>query len=432
MDGLKVIPATELLETEVQKKKVAAYARVSTDKKDQESSYEAQVSHFTKLIMNNPEWEFAGIYTDNGISGTSLKHRNQFLQMMEDCRARKIDIILTKSISRFARNTVDLLNSVRELKGLGIEVRFEKEQINTLGTGGEFLLTVTAAVAEQESVSISNNIKWAIRRKYMHGEPSGGTFVYGYRWVDRQYVIEPEEAAVIRQMYASLLRGESIYAIAKRLREDGRLTVRGKQFSAVTVRRILSNPLYVGDLLLQKVFVRDCITKKVINNIGQRDRYYVRNHHAAIVDRETYDKVQEVLAYRTKMGFMLHKGRTCFTHKIQCGICGKWYSRFSKDGYVDWICSTRRKGKDCPSKYLPDRRLKAACCRVLGLEEFDGAVFTDKVEKIVVPEQHRLVFHMKDGTIIDETWEPVSRKEYWTPERRAERSRQYKGRRSGA
>ena len=365
MDGLKVIPATEPLETEVQKKKVAAYARVSTDKKDQESSYEAQVSHFTKLIMNNPEWEFAGIYTDNGISGTSLKHRNQFLQMMEDCRARKIDIILTKSISRFARNTVDLLNSVRELKGLGIEVRFEKEQINTLGTGGEFLLTVTAAVAEQESVSISNNIKWAIRRKYMHGEPSGGTFVYGYRWVDRQYVIEPEEAAVIRQMYASLLRGESIYAIAKRLREDGRLTVRGKQFSAVTVRRILSNPLYVGDLLLQKVFVRDCITKKVINNIGQRDRYYVKHHHAAIVDRETYDKVQEVLAYRTKMGFMLHKGRTCFTHKIQCGICGKWYSRFSKDGYVDWICSTRRKGKDCPSKYLPDRRLKAACCGVL-------------------------------------------------------------------
>ena len=177
MDGLKVIPATEPLETEVQKKKVAAYARVSTDKKDQESSYEAQVSHFTKLIMNNPEWEFAGIYTDNGISGTSLKHRNQFLQMMEDCRARKIDIILTKSISRFARNTVDLLNSVRELKGLGIEVRFEKEQINTLGTGGEFLLTVTAAVAEQESVSISNNIKWAIRRKYMHGEPSGVTFV---------------------------------------------------------------------------------------------------------------------------------------------------------------------------------------------------------------------------------------------------------------
>ena len=331
MDGLKVIPATEPLETEVQKKKVAAYARVSTDKKDQESSYEAQVAHFTKLIMNNPEWEFAGIYTDNGISGTSLKHRKQFQQMMEDCRARKIDIILTKSIR------VDLLNSVRELKGLGIEVRFEKEQINTLGTGGEFLLTVTAAVAEQESVSISNNIKWAIRRKYMHGEPSGGTFVYGYRWVDRQYVIEPEEAEVIRQMYASLLRGESIYAIAKRLREDGRLTVRGKQFSAVTVRRILSNPLYVGDLLLQKVFVRDCITKKVINNIGQRDRYYVKHHHAAIVDRETYDKVQEVLAYRTKMGFMLHKGRTCFTHKIQCGICGKWYSRFSKDGYVDWI-----------------------------------------------------------------------------------------------
>ena len=134
----------------------------------------------------------------------------------------------------------------------------------------------------------------------------------------------------------------------------------------------------------------------------KRDRYYVKHHHAAIVDRETYDKAQEILAYRTKMGFMLRKGMTCFTHKIQCVICGEWYSRFSKDGYVDWICSTRRKGKDCSSKYLPDRRLKAACCRVLGLEEFDGAVFTDKVEKIVVPEQHRLVFHMKDGTVIDD------------------------------
>ena len=321
MNGIEVIPAAKPMEAQIQKKKVAAYARVSTDKKDQESSYEAQVTHFTKLIMNNPEWEFAGVYTDNGISGTSITHRKQFLQMMEDCRAGKIDIILTKSISRFARNTVDLLDSVRELNGLGIEVQFEKEQINTSGMGGEFLLTVTAAVAEQESVSISNNVRWAIRRKYLHGEPSGGTFVYGYRWIDRQYVIEPEEAEVIRQMYASLLRGESVYAIAKRLR----------------VRRILSNPLYAGDLLLQKVFVRDCITKKVINNVGQRDRYYVKHHHAAIVDRETYDKVQEVLAYRTKMGFLLRKGMTCFTHKIQCGICGKWYSRFSKDGYVDWM-----------------------------------------------------------------------------------------------
>ena len=432
MNGTKVIPATEPLETNVQKKKVAAYARVSTDKKDQESSYEAQVTYFTNLITNNPEWEFAGIYTDNGISGTSLKHRKQFQQMMEDCRARKIDIILTKSISRFARNTVDLLNSVRKLKELGIEVRFEKENINTLGINGEFLLTVTAAVAEQESVSISNNIKWAIRKKYMHGEPSGGTFVYGYRWVDREYVIEPEEAEVIRQMYERLLHGESVYAIAKRLRDEGRLTVRGKQFSAITVRRILSNPLYVGDLLLQKVFVRDCITKKIISNVGQRDRYYVKNHHVGIVDRETYDKVQEVLAYRTKMGFRLRKDMTCFTQKIQCGICGKWYSRFSKDGYVDWICSTRRKGEKCSSKYLPDRRLKAACCRVLGLEEFDEDVFKDKVEKIVVPEQHRLVFHMKDGTVIDETWEPVCRKDWWTPERRAERSKLYKGRRFGA
>ncbi len=432
MNGVEVIPATKPLETKVRKKKVAAYARVSTDKDDQESSYETQVAHFAKLIMNNPQWEFAGIYTDNGISGTSIKHRKQFLQMMEDCRVGKIDIILTKSISRFARNTVDLLDSVRELNRLGIEVQFEKEQINTLGTCGEFLLTVTAAIAEQESVSISNNVKWAIRSKYLHGEPSGGTFVYGYRWVDRRYVIEPEEAEVIRRMYTGLLCGESVYAIAKQLREEGRLTVRGKQFSAVTVRRILSNPLYVGDLLLQKVFVRDCITKKVISNIGQRDRYYVKFHHAGIIDRKTYDKVQKVLAYRTKMGYMLRKGMTCFTHKIQCGICGKWYSRFSKDGYIDWVCRTRRRGKDCSSKYLPDRKLKEVCCRVLGLKEFDGTVFTEKVEKIVVPEQHRLVFHMKDGTVIDEIWDPVSRKEYWTPERREERSRQYKGRRFGA
>ena len=428
-----VIPATKPQENQIKKKKVAAYARVSTGKEDQESSYETQILYFTRLIRNNPEWEFAGVYTDDGFTGTTTNHRKQFLQMIEDCRAGKIDIILTKSISRFARNTVDLLVTVRELKDLGVEVRFEKESIRTLTMDGEMLLTITASFAQFESESLSANVRWGMHKRFEKGDPCGcGTEVYGYRWDGTNFVVEPEEAGVIQRMYDRLLRGDSVYAITKWLNEEGRKTIRGKKFSAVTVRRILGNELYVGKLTMMKTYVVSCISKKKKINNGEVPKYEFQDHHPAIIDSDTFSKAQKILEYRGKKWFLLKKEATCFTHKIQCAVCGKYYVRFQKDGYVHWICRTRRSGKECNSKYLPEKKLKESCCRVLGLEEFDEKKFSERVDKIVVPEQYRLVFHMKDGTVIDTTWIPASHKDYWTPERRAEISMKYKGRRSGA
>ena len=389
--------------------------------------------YFTRLIRNNPEWEFAGVYTDDGFTGTKTTHRKQFLQMMEDCRAGNIDIILTKSISRFARNTVDLLVAVRELKDLGVEVRFEKENIHTLSMDGELLLSITASFAQFESESLSDNVRWGMHKRFEKGDPCGcGTEVYGYRWDGTNFVVEPEEARVIQHMYDRLLQGDSVFSITKWLNTEGRRTIRGKEFSATTVRRILGNELYIGKLTLMKTYVVSCISKKVKRNNGEHRKYEFPDHHPAIIDRDTFSKAQEILAYRGKKWFLLKKEATCFTHKIQCAVCGKYYVRFQKDGYVHWICRTRRAGKECNSKYLPEKKLKESCCRVLGLEEFDEKLFLEKVDKIVVPEQYRLVFHMNDGTLIDTFWTPTSRKEYWTPERRAELSKRYKGRRFGA
>jgi DNA invertase Pin-like site-specific DNA recombinase len=353
--------------------------------------------------------------------------------MMNDCRAGKIDIILTKSISRFARNTVDLLVTVRELKERGIEVRFEKENICTLATDGEIMLTIMASFAQFESESLSENVKWGMHKRFEKGDPCGcGTEVYGYRWDGKNFVIEPEEARVIQNMYDRLLRGDSVYAITKWLNSEGRETVRGKKFSMTTVRRILGNELYIGKLTLMKTYIENCISKKVKRNNGERRKYEFQDHHPAIIERNVFDKAQEILMHRAKMGYLLKKDITCFTHKIQCAVCGKYYVRFQKDGYVHWVCRTRRRGKECNSKYLPDDKLKENCCKVMGLKEFDEKMFSERIDKIVVPEQYRLVFHMKDGSVIDTTWMPVSRKDWWTPERRAERSMKYKGRRLGA
>ncbi len=275
---ITVIPARKEMLSWAGKKRVAAYARVSTDKDDQESSYETLVGYFTRFIQCNPEWEFVGVYTDNGISGTSITHRKQFLKMLDDCRSGKIDIILAKSISRFSRNTVDLLNTIRELKDLGIEIRFEKEGIRTLDSGGEVFISLMATFTQYESESLSENVKWGMRKKFEKGDPCGcGTEVYGYRWVDGKFVIEPQEAKVIRQMFRMLLRGDSIYSITNKLNKDGRRTVRGKKFNVNTVRRILGNELYIGNLLLQKTYRVSCLDKKVKKNKGTAPSTILQN-----------------------------------------------------------------------------------------------------------------------------------------------------------
>ena len=271
------------------KKKVAAYARISMETEKMLHSLSAQVSFYSAYIQKNPEWEYVGVYSDDGISGTGTKKRDGFRKLIADCEAGKIDIVLTKSISRFARNTVDLLENVRHLKSMGIEVRFEKEHINSLDGDGELMLTILASFAQEESRSISDNVKWGIRKGFKRGRVNGGTAIYGYRWNGEEYVIEPDEATIVKQIFADFLNGMSPRKIGQQLVERKLNTVRGIDFYADAIRRMLRNVTYTGNMLLQKTYIADAISKKSKKNNGELPRYHVEDTHKAIIDKETFD-----------------------------------------------------------------------------------------------------------------------------------------------
>lgn len=408
------------------RKKVAAYARVSMESERMHHSLSAQVSYYSSLIQKNPEWEYAGVYADYGISGTGIKKRQEFQRMLEDAKAGKIDIILTKSIQRFARNTVDLLRTVRHLKKLGIEVWFEKENIHTMSGDGELMLTILASFAQEESRSISTNVKWGTRKRFAKGIPNGRFRIYGYRWKGDQLVIEPKEAAVVKLIYDNFLNGLSAEATEKQLDERGVKSSNGKHFSNTSIRAILKNITYTGNLLFQKEYVTDPITGKTKINRGELPQYFVENTHEAIIPMEVYQKVQAEQERRRKLGALANWSinTCCFTSKIKCGICGKSYvhnvrteSRRAQDSWL--CCSHKVKGRTCQSKgSIPQKVLIQECKEVLGIEEFDEKTFLDRVDKIVVPEQHVMVFHMKSGEKITRQWVSTARADWWTPERR--------------
>ncbi len=284
-----------------ERKKVAAYARVSKDTQRLANSVLAQVGYYNALIRNNPEWEYAGVYADCGITGTRILERGEFRRMLADCEAGKIDIILTKSISRFARNTVDLLETVRHLKSLGIEVRFEKEHIHSLSEDGELMLTLLASFAQEESRSISENVKWGIRKRFQSGEiGTANKHILGYRYneEEKKYIIIPEEARTVRRIFDMYLEGTSLRKIAKTLNEAGIFTVRGCKFSEASLSVMIRNEVYAGDIRRQKCFVEDCIAKNKVKNVGQLPQYYMRDCHEAILDRETWAKVQAEMERR--------------------------------------------------------------------------------------------------------------------------------------
>ena len=293
-----IIPANpELTKEKAVKRqlKVAAYCRVSTDEEEQLSSYEAQQTYYTDKIMNNPEWTMAGLFADQGITGTCARKRPEFLRMIRQCRKKKIDIVLTKSISRFARNTVDCLHYIRALRELGIAVIFEKEGINTLESDSEMLITILGAFAQAESESISGNIAWGIRQAMREGRVS-----YQYsRWyayqkgADGRPEIIPEQAEVVRRIYDQYIAGASLRQIKDYLEAGGILNVEGAaEWTISSIKGILTNEKYCGDALLQKTFIQDCISKKVIRNTGQLPQYLIQNCHKGIVDRQLYDTVQ--------------------------------------------------------------------------------------------------------------------------------------------
>ena len=359
---VRVIPATKtqgaIHSTHDGKKRVAAYCRVSTDSEEQLNSYEAQKSYYTQKIEDSPDWEMAGIYADEGITGTSLKKRTEFKKMITACKRGHIDLIITKSLSRFARNTVDCLETVRLLKANGIGVYFEKENINTLTESSEFLITLFSGFAQAESESLSKNVAWG---KAKSAEAGKVTFQYkkmlGYRrGADGQPEIVPEEAEVIKRIYHRYLDGCTLGQIKRELDEDNVPTAQGVEFwSPAIIHNILTNEKYIGDALLQKTYVTDCISKKVKKNQGERAMYYVENNHPAIISREVFDQVRNEMTRRSSKRKVLQKsgktelgkysGKYALTELLVCGECGSPYKRvtWARNGKkrIVWRCVSR-------------------------------------------------------------------------------------------
>lgn len=304
---VEVIPAKQdFIPATKQKVRVAAYCRVSTDTEAQAGSYELQIQYYTEYIKSNPDWIFVGVYADRGISGTSTKKRVQFLKMIEDCRQGKIDIILTKSVSRFARNTLDTIRYMRELKLLSspVEIKFETEGLNTLDKNAEMMITFLSCVAQGESEAKSDSIRWSIRQRFAKGFPLCPTcFLLGYDTDENNnMIIIEEEAVIVRFIYQQFLEGYSIQQIAEMLTENKILTVKGKEiWSYSTVRNILRNERYCGDVLMQKTVTVDCLSHKSVKNNGQEKQYRMTNHHPAIISKENWYIVQEMLKFRRYM-----------------------------------------------------------------------------------------------------------------------------------
>ena len=359
---VRVIPATKtqgaIHSTHDGKKRVAAYCRVSTDSEEQLNSYEAQKSYYTQKIEDSPDWEMAGIYADEGITGTSLKKRTEFKKMITACKRGHIDLIITKSLSRFARNTVDCLETVRLLKANGIGVYFEKENINTLTESSEFLITLFSGFAQAESESLSKNVAWG---KAKSAEAGKVTFQYkkmlGYRrGADGQPEIVPEEAEVIKRIYHRYLDGCTLGQIKRELDEDKVPTAQGvDSWSPAIIHNILTNEKYIGDALLQKTYITDCISKKVKKNQGERAMYYVENNHPAIISREVFDQVRNEMTRRSSKRKVLQKsgktelgkysGKYALTELLVCGECGSPYKRvtWARNGKkrIVWRCVSR-------------------------------------------------------------------------------------------
>ena len=303
--NITVIPARKHRRTEAGEEKpklrVAAYCRVSTDTEEQATSYETQIDHYTAYINGHPDWTLAGVFADDGISGTNTKKRDEFNRMIDACMAGNIDMIVTKSISRFARNTLDCLKYIRQLKEKNIPVYFEKENINTMDSKGEVLLTIMASLAQQESQSLSQNVKLGLQYRYQQGEIQVNcTRFLGYAKDENKHlVVVPEEAKIVRRIYREYLEGASMLKIARGLEADGILNGAGNaHWHTSNISQILRNEKYIGDALLQKTYTTDFLTKTRVKNQGIVPQYYVENSHEAIIPREIFMQAQEELVRR--------------------------------------------------------------------------------------------------------------------------------------
>lgn len=353
-----IIPAAD--QDHTRPLRVAAYARVSSDSSDQLHSYAAQTAYFAKLINSDPNWTFVDVYADKGITGTSTEKREDFQRMMEDCRSGKIDRILVKSISRFARNTKDCLEAVRELKELGVNVRFEREGIDTANVSSELITAIYAAFAQKESESISGNMRWSCQRRMEAGTFLPSSMAYGYKLVGRKIEIDADAALVVCRIFQWYLNGVNRIAIAKKLNEEGISSGQRKKWHSASVRYILTNEKYTGDSLWQKTYTSDTLPATRHKNTGEHEQYYAVGTHPSIIPRETFDQVQTLMQKRS-VGQAVTHGRLCVRMRCSCGsrirakqVNGRWY----------WCCCRHDEKGDCTIRPVPEAQTNEAFCRL--------------------------------------------------------------------
>lgn len=402
--------------------KVAAYARVSSGKDAMLHSLASQVSYYSNLIQNHKGWVFAGVYSDEAISGTK-NCRNDFNQMIEDAKQGKFDMLITKSISRFARNTVTLLETVRELKKYNVDIYFEEQHIHTLSSDGELFITILASYAQEEARSVSENMKWRIKKNFAEGIPWGARGAYGYKYNKDHFEIVPNEAEVVKYIYELYLSGLGYVAIFKRLNAEGYKTRSGGAWNYNSIEQIITNYDYTGNLILQKTFVDDYITKHKKVNKGERQKYHIEEAHEAIIPLEVWNKVQEIRRSRFEKvkPFRTTESSYPFKGLVHCGHCGYIYLRKQSRYRVYWTCNTfLRLGKsECPAKQISQQELERTTMEALGIEEFDANAVFENISGIFVFNDGNIKFVFKNGNEKILRWNVLSRKDSWTPEMKA-------------
>lgn len=402
MKNVMIIPAKKQVgniarqQEEKPKLRVAAYCRVSTDTEEQATSYEAQIAHYTEYIQKNPEWEFAGVYADDGISGTNTKKRSEFNRMIEDCEAGNIDMIITKSISRFARNTLDCLKYIRQLKEKNIPVFFEKESINTMDAKGEVLITIMASLAQQESQSLSQNVKLGLQFRYQNGQVQvNHNHFLGYTKDENgNLIIDSEQAEVVKRIYREYLEGYSMDKIAKGLEADRILTGAGKtRWWSSTINKILRNEKYIGDALLQKTYTTDFLSKTRVKNNGIVPQYYVEGNHEAIILKDIFLRVQDELVRRRVVKISANGKKHsyscnhCFAQIVICGDCGEmfrrihWNNRGCKS--VVWRCISRLEstGLECHARTVNETILENVVVQAINTLLGDKSTFQAQLQQ---------------------------------------------------
>lgn len=362
---MKRITKIEAADTGAARKlRVAAYARVSTDSEEQLISLDAQKNHYEVLIRSRRDWEYAGLYYDEGISGTKMAKRDGLLSMLADCERGLIDYIIVKSISRFSRNTVESIETVRKLCSMGIYILFEKENIDTGKMEGELLLSILSSLAESESRSISENETWSIQKRFRNGTYKIAYPPYGYDYIDGEMVVNPEQSEIVRWIFAEVLSGSSTTHIAKALNARGISTKRGGRWTGHTINGMIKNEKYTGDVIFQKTYSDDTFTRR--RNYGERDQYFAQGHHEAIISHEDFDAANDMIARNAaEKGIYAdsrnYQNRYAFSGKVICGDCGAVWKRRKIGDYFGYVCTTHLDDKDaCTMKSIREDSIMAA------------------------------------------------------------------------